>query len=159
MIAFVTLGLVASLLSQQIGWGERLRTDLFCVGWDIKKPPLNQSPGQRNCCTVGLPAIARTGNDSSKETVTTQTNDNQSRNCTTTACQSHTDDESTNYIRQPFCEIFSRRCKPWITRSSDIAEGPRDASCQLKSCQLSRNSAETTCTTSHERIEVMKLEG
>ena len=34
------------------------------------------------------------------------------------------------------------------TRSSSIAEGPRDASCQLKSCQLPRNSAETTCTTS-----------
>jgi len=32
------------------------------------------------------------------------------------------------------------------TRSSAIAEGPRDASCQLKSCQLPRNSAETTCT-------------
>ena len=33
----------------------------------------------------------------------------------------------------------------------------RDASCQLKSCQLPRNSAETTCTTSLEQIEVMKL--
>jgi len=29
-------------------------------------------------------------------------------------------------------------------------KGPRDASCQLKSCQLPRNSAETTCTTSPE---------
>ena len=29
------------------------------------------------------------------------------------------------------------------TRSSAIAEGPREASCQLKSCQLPRNSAET----------------
>jgi len=38
------------------------------------------------------------------------------------------------------------------------AEGPRDASCQLKSCQLSGNSAETTCTTSPEQIEVMKLD-
>ena len=45
------------------------------------------------------------------------------------------------------------------TRSSAIAEGPRDASCQLKSCQFLRNSAETTCTTSPEQIEVMKLEG
>ena len=43
--------------------------------------------------------------------------------------------------------------------SSAIAEGSRDASCQLKSCQLPRNSAETTCTTSPEQIEVMKLEG
>jgi len=34
------------------------------------------------------------------------------------------------------------------TRSSAIVEGPRDASCQLKSCQLPRNSAETHCTTS-----------
>jgi len=46
-----------------------------------------------------------------------------------------------------------------VTRSSAVAEGPRDASCQLKSCQLPRNSAETTCTTSPEQIEVMKLEG
>jgi len=44
------------------------------------------------------------------------------------------------------------------TRSSVIAEGPRHASCQLKSCQLPRNSAETTCTTSPEQIEVTKLE-
>ena len=34
-----------------------------------------------------------------------------------------------------------------------------DASCQLKSCRLPRNSAETTCTTSREQIKVMKLEG
>jgi len=40
------------------------------------------------------------------------------------------------------------------TRSSAIAEGQRDASCQLKSCQLPRNSAETP-----EQIEVMKLKG
>jgi len=46
-----------------------------------------------------------------------------------------------------------------MTRSSAIAEGPRDASCQLKSCQLPRSSVETTCTTSREEIEVMKLEG
>jgi len=46
-----------------------------------------------------------------------------------------------------------------FTRSSAIAEGPRDASCQLKSCQLPCNSAETTCTTSPEQIELMKLDG
>jgi len=45
------------------------------------------------------------------------------------------------------------------TRSSAIAEGPCDASCQLKCCQLPRNSAETTCTRSPEQVEVMKLEG
>ena len=43
------------------------------------------------------------------------------------------------------------------TRSSAIAEGPRDASCQLKSCQLPRNSAETTYTTSPDQINGMKL--
>ena len=48
---------------------------------------------------------------------------------------------TTQYLRQ-FYAAFK-------TRSSAIAEGPRDASCQLKSCQLPRNSAETTCTTSH----------
>jgi len=46
-----------------------------------------------------------------------------------------------------------------LIRSSAIAEGPRDASCHLKSCQSPHNSAETTCTTSPEQIEVMKLEG
>jgi len=44
------------------------------------------------------------------------------------------------------------------TRSSAIAEGPRDASCQLKSCQLPRNSAETTYTTSPDQIDCMKCE-
>jgi len=48
--------------------------------------------------------------------------------------------------------------KQRITKSSAIAKGKRDASCQLKSCQLPRNSAETTCTTSPEQIDVMKLE-
>jgi len=42
------------------------------------------------------------------------------------------------------------------TRSSAIAHGTRDASCQLKSCQLPRNSAETT--TSPDQIDGMKLE-
>ena len=45
-----------------------------------------------------------------------------------------------------------------MTRSSAITEGPRDASCQLKSCQLPRNSAETTYTTSPDQIDGMKLE-
>jgi len=44
------------------------------------------------------------------------------------------------------------------TRSSAIAEGPRNASCQLKSCQLPRNSAKTTYTTSPHQIDGMKLE-
>ena len=45
-----------------------------------------------------------------------------------------------------------------FTRSSAIAEGRRDASRQLKSCQLPRNSAETTYTTSPDQIDGMKLE-
>jgi len=53
---------------------------------------------------------------------------------------------------------LSVRNKLKLTRSSAIAEGPRDASCQLKSCQLPRNSAETTYTTSPDRIDGMKLE-
>ena len=44
------------------------------------------------------------------------------------------------------------------TRSSAIAKGPRDASCQLKYCQLPRNRAETTYTTSPDQIDGMKLE-
>jgi len=59
--------------------------------------------------------------------------------------------------------IYAAHCaysiNKWIkTRSSAIAEGPRDAWCQLKNCQLSPNSAPTTCTTSPEKIEIMKLE-
>ena len=53
-------------------------------------------------------------------------------------------------VEIPCCGLKLR--KSWLqfkkTRSSAIAEGPRDASCQLKSCQLPRNSAETTYTTS-----------
>jgi len=55
-------------------------------------------------------------------------------------------------------KIKKNVCKRNKTRSSAIAEEPRDASGQLKSCQLPRNSAETACTTSPEQIEVMKLE-
>ena len=36
-----------------------------------------------------------------------------------------------------------------------MAEGPRDASCQLKSCQFPRNSAETTYTTSPDQTDGM----
>ena len=50
------------------------------------------------------------------------------------------------------------RWPPVVTKSSAIAEGPRDVSCQLKSCQLPRNSAETTYMTSPDQIDGMKLE-
>jgi len=36
LLAFVALGLVSSVLSQEIGWEERLRNRLFCVEWDVK---------------------------------------------------------------------------------------------------------------------------
>jgi len=52
----------------------------------------------------------------------------------------------------------SKRDENKKTRSSAIAAGPRDASCQLKSCQLPRNSAETTYTTSPDQIDGMKLD-
>ena len=52
-----------------------------------------------------------------------------------------------NVISAPSLSTFRQH----LTRSSAIAEGPRDASCQLKFCQLPRNNAETTCTTSPER--------
>jgi len=55
------------------------------------------------------------------------------------------------------CSVTYRQCKI-NTRSSATAEGPRDASCQLKSCQLPRNSAETTYTKSPDQIDGMKLE-
>ena len=58
-------------------------------------------------------------------------------------------------MEQPAVKLTHKTLK---TRSSAIAEGPRDASCQLKSCQLPRNSAETTYTTSPDQIDGMKLE-
>jgi len=42
MFAFVVFVLVSLVLSQEIGWEERLQNDLFCVEWDVK-PQLNQS--------------------------------------------------------------------------------------------------------------------
>jgi len=42
MFAFVLSDLISdSVLSQEIGWEERLRNDLFCVNWDVK--PLTRS--------------------------------------------------------------------------------------------------------------------
>jgi len=36
LLAFVVFGLPSSVLSQEIGWDERLRNDLFCVEWGLK---------------------------------------------------------------------------------------------------------------------------
>ena len=46
------------------------------------------------------------------------------------------------------------------TRSSAIADGPRDALCQSKSCQLhaAQLHAGTSCRTNSQQIEVMELE-
>ena len=35
-VLLVLLGLVFSVPSQEIGWEERLRSDLFCFEWDGK---------------------------------------------------------------------------------------------------------------------------
>jgi len=64
-----------------------------------------------------------------------------------------------NMITIFFKIVLNSDSSALLTRSSAIAEGPRDASCQLKSCILPCNSAETTCTTSPKQIEVIKLEG
>ena len=34
--AVVVLGLVSSVLCQEIGWEERLRNNVYCVKWDVK---------------------------------------------------------------------------------------------------------------------------
>jgi len=36
LLAFVVLGLVSSVSSQETGWEERIRNDQFCVEWDVK---------------------------------------------------------------------------------------------------------------------------
>jgi len=56
-LAFIMLGLVYSVSSQQIGWEERLRNDLFCVKWDVKHW-LNQFPYLRISLLL-LQAISR----------------------------------------------------------------------------------------------------
>ena len=45
MHAFLVLGLVFSISSQEMGLGKRLRNDLFCVEWDVK-PQLSQAVNQ-----------------------------------------------------------------------------------------------------------------
>jgi len=36
LCAYVVLGLVSSVVCQEIGWEEHFRNDLFCVEWDVK---------------------------------------------------------------------------------------------------------------------------
>jgi len=42
LLAFVDFDLVSSVLSQEIGWEEHLRNDLFCVEWDVNLNSINQ---------------------------------------------------------------------------------------------------------------------
>ena len=94
------------------------------------------------------------------------------------AAYSTADGKRSNAVHEDFCEegasaVAQTLSQSWQhpddgrpsdfdgrikTRSSAIAEGPRDASCQLKSCQLPCNSAETTYTISPDQIDGMKLE-
>ena len=64
--------------------------------------------------------------------------------------------ETDNYLFQPSLLMLFIFC--YETDNLVVGEGPRDASCQLKSCQLPRNRAETTYTTSPDQIDDMKLE-
>jgi len=66
----------------------------------------------------------------------------------------------TRHRNTNLAESLQSQSRRWLTstRSSAIAEGPRNASCQLKSCQLPCNSAETSYTTSPDQIDGMKLE-
>ena len=41
-VCFCCVRFSFSVFSQEIGWEERLRSDILCVGWDVK-PELSQS--------------------------------------------------------------------------------------------------------------------
>jgi len=64
--------------------------------------------------------------------------------------------------RQPSVLLLGAKREPgWSmapvcsTRSSATADGPRDAMCQTKSCQLLHNSVGTSCATNPKQIEVV----
>ena len=67
-------------------------------------------------------------------------------------------------VIRKFCYLQEKSTSGTLRQTLDldkkraIAEEPRDASCQLKSSQLPRNSAETTYTTSPDQIDSTKLE-
>jgi len=41
-VCFCCVRFSFSVLSQEIGWAERVKSDLFCVSWDVR-PRLSQS--------------------------------------------------------------------------------------------------------------------
>jgi len=53
MRAFVVLGLVFSIPSQEIDLGKHVRNDLFCVEWNVK-PQFSQSVSQSISVVPGL---------------------------------------------------------------------------------------------------------
>ena len=59
LLAFVVLGLVSSVLSQEIFWEERLRNDLFCVQWDVKLSINQSSMCEMKMCVTYYPARHR----------------------------------------------------------------------------------------------------
>ena len=130
----------------------------FCPNWNALAEDVQQRPGESGVrrwqpspaaaaqthCSRSRCVAASTDRSSALRTRTDQLTIHQMHShdqpCRSPALESDT--------RSPLLDTdFSSNSK---TRSSAIAEGPRDASCQLKSCQLPRNSAETTCTTSPE---------
>jgi len=62
LFAFVVSYLLSSVLCQEIGWEERLRSDLFCVEWDLNTPftrysRLSNTGYQTPGCTTGLTTV------------------------------------------------------------------------------------------------------
>ena len=62
LFAFVVLGLVSSVLSQEIGLEERLQSDLFRVEWDVI-PELNRSLSHGTLLVVVAGVVARCRGD------------------------------------------------------------------------------------------------
>ena len=60
MCAFIVLGLVFSIPSQEIGFGKCLRNDLFCIEWDVKQNSINQSLHSIRCGLFSMLCIRGT---------------------------------------------------------------------------------------------------
>ena len=136
-------------------WYKNLISGLQAVQW------IYVTRGNGNCTKYGR-RLARYVH--AEHVMMTSTNDDvMAEKCTSyTAVKSQLLSISVETHTHPFNGPFSGTTRVSRyqkgTRSSAIAERPHDASCQLKSCQLPRNSAETTYTTSPDQIDGMKLE-